>query len=62
MPIDRLFCPQDFAEQLFAKLKTCSFKIEAKILMMKTLARIIGRHKLLLLNFYVFIKRYMMPH
>ncbi len=62
LPIDSLDSPQGFCERLFQKLKVCSFKVEVKVLMMQVLSRIIGRNGLLILNFYVFVKRYLMPH
>jgi len=36
--------------------------MEVKILMLKCLCRIIGRNGLIILNLYIFVKRYLMPH
>lgn len=58
-----LYDPQEFAERLFRKLeqKAKSERFEFRILVMALLARVIGLHKLQILNFYTFILRYMQP-
>ncbi|CAI5524065.1 unnamed protein product [Closterium sp. Naga37s-1] len=54
--------PQGFAEKLFSRVSTCNEKFEVKLLMLNVVSRVIGTHRLLLLNFYPFLQRYLMPH
>jgi SDA1. len=61
-PIDMINNPQDFCDKLFAQLKKKNFKFEATLAMMAVLGRMIGRHKLIVLNFYPFMMKYMFPH
>lgn len=61
-PIDLLYNPQDFAEKLFAMLRKSHEKFPVKMAMMSLLSRLIGRHHLILLNFYSFILKYLLPH
>jgi len=52
--------PQGFAERLFKGLKkarACTF--ETKLMMIDLISRLIGFHKLLILNFYSHIQRYL---
>lgn len=62
MPIDVLYDPQGMAEILFSKLKKSNDKYEVKLLMLRLVSRLIGRHKLLLLQFYPHILRYLTSH
>lgn len=61
-PIDQLYNPQDFAEKVFALLRKSHEKFPVKMCMMSLLSRLIGRHQLLLLNFYSFLQKYLLPH
>lgn len=61
MPIDLLTDPFTFCEKLFSKLKSVSEKFKLKIVIIRLLARIIGRHKLLLNNFFSYILSYINP-
>ncbi|CAI5503596.1 unnamed protein product [Closterium sp. Naga37s-1] len=54
--------PQGFAEKLFSRVSKCNEKFEVKLLMLNVVSRVIGTHRLLLLNFYPFLQRYLMPH
>jgi len=49
LPIDLIHDPQNFSERLFAKLRKSNDKYEVKLLMMRLISRLIGRHQLLLL-------------
>lgn len=62
LPIDMLYDPQSSAEKLFSKLKKSNDKYEVKLLMLRLVSRLIGRHSLLLLQFYPFILRYLNSH
>eukprot|EP01025_Chloroclados_australasicus_P032120 TRINITY_DN3250_c0_g2_i3.p1 TRINITY_DN3250_c0_g2~~TRINITY_DN3250_c0_g2_i3.p1 ORF type:complete len:900 (-),score=148.88 TRINITY_DN3250_c0_g2_i3:566-3055(-) len=54
--------PQEFAEKLFSRLsRERSIKFETKVAMMKVISRSIGVHKLMLINFYPMLQKYMFP-
>jgi protein SDA1 len=61
MPIDLLNDPFTFCEKFFSKLKSVSEKFKLKIVMIRLLARIICRHKLLINNFFSYILSYINP-
>lgn len=52
MPIDMIYDPQAFTEKLFFKLRKSNDKYEVKLLMMRLISRMIGRHKLQLFQYY----------
>lgn len=54
--------PQGWVEKLFGKLRKSNESFEVKLLMMNVISRVIGAHKLLLLEFYSFLNRYIQPH
>ncbi|KAK9811636.1 hypothetical protein WJX72_007420 [[Myrmecia] bisecta] len=61
--VQLLHDPQSFAEKLFARLHKCGGeRFETRLAMMTLISRIIGMHKLLLLNFYPFLQKYIQPH
>ena len=62
MPIDTLYDPQNYADRLFAKLKKSNDKYEVKLLMLRLVSRLIGRHNLIIVQFYPFILRYLNSH
>ena len=62
LPIDTLYDPQNFADCLFSKLKKSNDKYEVKLLMLRLLSRLIGRHNLIILQFYPYILRYLNSH
>jgi protein SDA1 len=62
LPIDLIRCPQEYADKLFYKLRKSTEKLEIKIHMMKFIGRLIGRHKLIMFNFYPFISKYINTH
>ncbi len=56
-------CLQTFAEKLFVRLqKSSGEKMETRTAMITLISRIMGVHKLILLNFYPFLQRYLRPH
>ena len=56
-------CLQTFAEKLFVRLqKSSGEKTETRTAMITLISRIMGVHKLILLNFYPFLQRYLQPH
>ncbi|XP_062185408.1 uncharacterized protein LOC133888997 [Phragmites australis] len=54
--------PQGFAEKLFSRLQKCNERFEVRMMMLKVIARTIGLHHLVLLNFYPYLQRYVQPH
>jgi protein SDA1 len=57
--------PQGFAERLFSRAQGGAGSLgtwEARLLCLQVLSRTIGAHKLLLLNLYPFLQRYVAPH
>jgi len=58
--------PQGFTEKLFSRLKqvtsSSEFSFEVRVQMINLISRLIGVHKLILLNFYTFIIKYLVPH
>ncbi|GFO15983.1 protein sda1 homolog [Plakobranchus ocellatus] len=54
--------PQDFAEKLFRQLEKSTERFEVKLMMIDLISRLVGIHKLILLNFYPFMKRFVQPH
>ena len=61
-PISLVNDPQGFAERLFRQLKSTHAAFEIKLLMMNVVSRFISWHKLILLEFYPFLLRYLQPH
>ncbi|CAG9463549.1 unnamed protein product [Pedinophyceae sp. YPF-701] len=59
--LELLHDPQAFAERLFARLRGGGEKFEARVAIMQVVSRAIGTHRLLVLPFYPFLQRYMMP-
>ncbi|KAL1229053.1 Protein SDA1 -like protein [Trichinella pseudospiralis] len=52
---------QDFAERLYHCLVTARDRFEVRLLRMALISRLIMTHRLLLLNFYPFLHRYLNP-
>ncbi|XP_010533440.1 PREDICTED: protein SDA1 homolog [Tarenaya hassleriana] len=61
-PLNHLKDAQGYAEKLFSRLQTCNERFEIKMMMFKVIARTVGLHRLILLNFYPFIQKYSQPH
>ncbi|OQV13785.1 Protein SDA1-like protein [Hypsibius exemplaris] len=57
-----IYDSQGFTEKLYKKLEKCSEQFETKLLYMDLLSRLIGIHKLLVLNFYPYVQRFLQPH
>ncbi|MQL68154.1 hypothetical protein Taro_000425 [Colocasia esculenta] len=55
-------CLQGFAEKLFSRLQKCNERFEVKMMMLQVVARTVGLHQLVLLNFYPFLQKYAQPH
>ena len=54
--------PQTFAERLFGRLNRGTERFETRLRIIAVVSRAIGVHKLLLLNFYPFLQKYIQPH
>ncbi|XP_057450052.1 uncharacterized protein LOC130741227 [Lotus japonicus] len=61
-PLNHLLDAQGFAEKLFSYLQNCNERFEIKVMIMNLIARTIGLHQLILLNFYPFVQKYIQPH
>lgn len=61
-PLTHLKDAQGFAEKLFSRLQKCNERFEVKMMMLKVIARTVGLHRLILLNFYPFLQKYAQPH
>ncbi|KAF8378179.1 hypothetical protein HHK36_029516 [Tetracentron sinense] len=61
-PLNHLKDAQGFVEKLFSRLQTCNERFEVKMMMLKVIARTIGLHRLVLLNFYPYLQKYVQPH
>lgn len=62
LPIDLIRCPQEYADKLFYRLRKSNEALDIKMHMMRFIARLIGRHKLIMFNFYPFIAKYINTH
>ncbi|KAK9862024.1 hypothetical protein WJX84_008292 [Apatococcus fuscideae] len=61
--VQLLHDPQDFAEKLLARLqKSGNQRFETRLAMMRAVSRVVGVHRLILLNFYPFLQKYIRPH
>ena len=54
--------PQGFAEKLLKMVENSHDKFEVKMMIMNLIARLVGIHELILLNFYPFLQRFLQPH
>ncbi|XP_010929853.1 uncharacterized protein [Elaeis guineensis] len=61
-PLTYLKDAQGFAEKLFSRLQKCNERFEVRMMMLKVIARTVGLHHLILLNFYPFLQKYVQPH
>lgn len=60
-PLNHLKDAQGFAEKLFSRLQTID-KFEVRMMILKVVARTVGLHRLILLNFYPYLQKYVQPH
>lgn len=51
--------PQRTSEKLFQRVKSGKDRFESKLAMIQLISRIIGIHKLMMLNFYPFLQKYL---
>ena len=54
--------PQSFAERLFSMVRNSNEAFQVRMLIMNVISRLVGSHRLVLLNFYPFLQKYMQPH
>lgn len=54
--------PQTLAERLLVYVEATSERFEVKLMITNFISRLIGIHKLILLNFYPYIAHYIKPH
>ena len=53
--------PQGYCEKLINKLKTSNERFEVRVMVMDVLSRCIAANGLILLNFYPFVQKYLLP-
>jgi protein SDA1 len=61
-PISLLYDPQSFAERLFGKLRGSGDSFDVRLMLMNVISKAIAHHKLLVLNYYPFLQKYLQPH
>lgn len=61
-PLNHLKDAQGFTEKLFSRLQTCNERFEIKMMMLKVISRTVGLHRLVLMNFYPYLQKYLQPH
>ncbi|KAI3467628.1 hypothetical protein Pfo_024291 [Paulownia fortunei] len=61
-PLNHLKDAQGFADKLFSRLQSSNERFEVKMMMLKVIARTVGLHHLILINFYPYIQKYVQPH
>ncbi|KAI4305180.1 hypothetical protein L6164_028563 [Bauhinia variegata] len=61
-PLNHLKDSQGFAEKLFSRLQNSNERFEVKMMMLKVIARTVALHRLILLNLYPFLQKYVQPH
>ncbi|XP_057308548.1 protein SDA1 homolog isoform X1 [Hydractinia symbiolongicarpus] len=54
--------PQGFAEKLFKQVEHSADRFEVKLMVLNLIARLVGLHELILLNYYPFLQRFLQPH
>ena len=60
--IELIHNPDELIDALFKKLKSSNEIFDVKLLLMNFISRIIGCHKLIYINFYSFIQKYLNSH
>ncbi|EEA08517.1 uncharacterized protein CMU_003470 [Cryptosporidium muris RN66] len=60
--IDMIIDPQTFAENLFRRVGRHSDPFEVRLVLIELISKLIERHKLIVLNFYTFLARYLSPN
>lgn len=61
-PLNNLKDAQGFADKLFSRLQSSNERFEVKMMMLKVISRIVCLHRLILLNFYPYLQRYVQSH
>ena len=61
-PLAMVYDAQHFAERLFSKLKSSREAFTTRLLLMNTVSKLVGMHRLLLFNFYPYMQRFLQPH
>ncbi|KAF6157533.1 hypothetical protein GIB67_004471 [Kingdonia uniflora] len=64
-PLNHLKDAQGFAEKIFSRIqknKERKERFEVEMMMLKVISRTVGLHRLVLLNFYPHLQKYVQPH
>ncbi|KAL8274448.1 hypothetical protein Esti_001608 [Eimeria stiedai] len=59
--LDLLYDPHSLAERLFARVRQQRESFSTRVVFLNLLSRLVSHHKLLLLNIYPFMQRYLKP-
>ncbi|KAL8438429.1 hypothetical protein ACSSS7_000172 [Eimeria intestinalis] len=59
--LDLLYDPHSLAEKLFARVRQQRESFSTRVVFLNLLSRLVSHHKLLLLNIYPFMQRYLKP-
>lgn len=60
--VDALHDPHALVEKLLARVSKTGEPYQFRLLLLQLLARIVGRHHIIVLNLYPLLQRYMQPH
>lgn len=60
--VTMLHDPQGLAEHMLKQVRGGKFRFEVRLLMLNTVTRIVGQHKLVILSLYSFLQRYLTAH
>ncbi|KAK9174094.1 SDA1 domain protein family protein [Cryptosporidium meleagridis] len=60
--IDLIHCPQEFAEELFHRVASHTDPFEVRMTLIGLISRLIERHRLILINYYSYLGRYLSPN
>ncbi|KAI5679290.1 hypothetical protein M9H77_10240 [Catharanthus roseus] len=61
-PLNHLKDAQGFVEKLFSRLQSSNERFQVKMMMLQVISRTVGLHRLILLNLYPYLQRYVQPH
>ncbi|OII71916.1 uncharacterized protein cubi_00724 [Cryptosporidium ubiquitum] len=60
--IDLIHCPQEFAEEVFQRVARHTDPFEIRMTLIGLISRLIERHRLILINYYTYLGRYLSPN
>ncbi|KAH8581715.1 severe depolymerization of actin Sda1p [Cryptosporidium sp. chipmunk genotype I] len=60
--IDLIHCPQEFVEEVFQRVSRHTDPFEIRMTLIGLISRLIERHRLILINYYSYLGRYLSPN